>query len=156
MEGVDTALTFQASGAAAGALYEALLLAGAVPRYVGARLGVVRTAEGDELPVEVTIEAAPSVLFDAAALPPGAGAAALARDGLAVEFVQLQYRHCKPLLVPASAAALALPFGSPRGHRLIQRHLETCSGASSPMAAHPRSQAETPNRSARRRTRSSS
>jgi catalase len=42
-------------GAAVGALYDALSLAGAVPRYVGARLGVVRTAEGDELPVEVTI-----------------------------------------------------------------------------------------------------
>ncbi|WP_437999633.1 catalase [Sorangium sp. So ce185] len=99
------------SGAAAGALYDALLTAGAVPRYVGERLGVVRTAEGDELPVEVTFETAPSVLFDAAALPTGANAAALARDGLAVEFVQLQYRHCKPLLVPASAAQLAAAAG---------------------------------------------
>ncbi|NML16089.1 catalase [Azohydromonas sp. G-1-1-14] len=94
-------------GAALESVYQALVQAGAVPRYVGARLGVVQTSSGDALPVEVTIEAAPSVLFDAAMLPPGAGAAAtMAADGLALEFVQQQYRHCKPLLVPIGAALL--------------------------------------------------
>ncbi|HEX6364324.1 MAG TPA: catalase [Albitalea sp.] len=92
-------------------LYRALLDAGAVPRYVGARLGVVTTSEGDELPVEVTLEAAPSVLFDAVVLPAGGGVETLLEDGLAVEFVQLQYRHCKPMLVPASAAPLLQAAG---------------------------------------------
>ncbi len=89
------------------AIYDALLLAGAVPRWVGARLGTVRTTDGDEIPVEVTMETAPSVLFDAVVLPAGGrAAAALALDDLAKEFVTLQFRHCKPLLVPRSGAAL--------------------------------------------------
>ncbi len=93
-------------------LYEALLQAGAVPRWVGARLGVVETADGGELPVEVTIEAAPSVLFDAVVLPTGEEAASkLALDALAVEFVQLQFRHCKPLLVPHGSSALLRAAG---------------------------------------------
>ncbi len=99
-------------GAALEAVYQALVQAGAVPRYVGAKLGSVQSSTGDPLPVEVTIEAAPSVLFDAVMLPPGAGAAAtMAADGLAVEFVQQQYRHCKPLLVPIAAATLLQAAG---------------------------------------------
>lgn len=92
------------------ALYDALLQAGAVPRYVGERLGTVATGDGGQLPVEVSIEAAPSVLFDAVVLP-GAPDLKLSRDGLAVEFVQQQYRHCKPMLVPASAAPLLRQAG---------------------------------------------
>ncbi|MFT3857535.1 MAG: catalase [Aquabacterium sp.] len=91
-------------------LYGELLEAGAVPRYIGERLGQVRTAEGSMLPVEVTIEAAPSVLFDAAVLPPGIGDALMA-DGLAVEFVQQQYRHCKPMMVATSALPLLRKAG---------------------------------------------
>jgi hypothetical protein len=87
--------------------YDALLMAGAVPRWVGARLGTVETASGDELSVEVTMEAAPSVLFDAVVLPAGErAAAALAADELAVELVMLQFRHKKPLLVPRSSMPL--------------------------------------------------
>ncbi len=99
-------------GAALEAVYQALVQAGAVPRYVGAKLGSVQSSSGDALPVEVTMEAAPSVLFDAVMLPPGAGAAAtMAADGLAVEFVQQQYRHCKPMLVPIAAATLLQAAG---------------------------------------------
>jgi catalase len=60
-----------------------------VPRYIGARLGEVRSAEGTSLPVEVTVETTPSVLFDACCRP----AAEAMADALAIEFVQLQYRH---------------------------------------------------------------
>jgi catalase len=86
------------------ALYAALLDAGAVPRYVGARLGTVRTTDGEPWPVEVTLETAPSVLFDAVVLAPGV-ADTLAADPMAREFVELQYRHCKPMLVAASASS---------------------------------------------------
>lgn len=92
------------------ALYDALSDAGAAPRYVGDRLGTVSTADGGTLPVEVTVEAAPSVLFDAVVLPPLAGESP-PPDGLTVEFVQQQYRHCKPMLVPASAAELLAEAG---------------------------------------------
>jgi catalase len=97
-------------GAGLQALYAALLDAGAVPRYVGAKLGTVTTAEGDTLAVDVTMEAAPAVLFDAAVLPPG-GVDALLADAHALDFVRLQYRHCKPLLVPASAQQLLQEAG---------------------------------------------
>lgn len=42
---------------------------GAVPRYVGARLGAVKTAEGEAIEVDVTMETMPSVLFDALIVP---------------------------------------------------------------------------------------
>jgi catalase len=89
------------------ALYDALLGAGAVPRYVGSRLGEVAAGDGEPLPVEVTMEAAPGVLFDAVVLPPGGAAGeVLADDADAVEFVRQQYRHCKPMMVPGSCARL--------------------------------------------------
>jgi len=101
-EGVD--------GAGLRSLYDTLLDQGAVPRLVGPRLGSLPDASGGALPVEVTFETAPGVLFDAAVLP-NAGIAALAEDPHAVEFVQQQLRHCKPLLVPESAHALLAAAG---------------------------------------------
>jgi catalase len=86
-------------GKAMNELHRQLLAQGAVPRFVGPRMGTVQTADGGEIEVEVSLEAAPSVLFDAAVLPDGEAAQALARVGLAVEFVKDQYRHCKPMLV---------------------------------------------------------
>jgi catalase len=47
----------------------------------------------------VTLETSPSVLYDAIVLSGGAAAAALAADGMAVEFLKDAYRHCKPILV---------------------------------------------------------
>jgi catalase len=101
-DGIDTAAT--------AALYDTLTQAGAVPRYVGARLGTVGSADGDPLPVEVTMEAAPSVLFDAVVVPPGVGAG-LAASAEAQEFVRLQFRHCKPMLLALSADALMQAAG---------------------------------------------
>lgn len=102
--------------------YEALLGAGAVPRFVGARLGAVQPVAGPPIEVEVSLEAAPSPLWDAVVLPDGEAAeAALLSLGQAVEFIQAQYRHCKPILALGSATALLeaagvatmLPDGSP-------------------------------------------
>ena len=80
-------------------LHRKLADEGAVPRYVGTRLGTVRGADGSEIDVEVTFETAPSVLFDAVVIPDGeAGVRALSAVGHAVEFVKDQYRHCKTIL----------------------------------------------------------
>ena len=49
-------------GEAAATLHEGLLNAGAVPRFVGARLGQVKTQQGDALEVEVTLETTPRTL----------------------------------------------------------------------------------------------
>ena len=90
---------------AAAALYDALTAAGALPRYVGRRLGRVRAMDGDEtLPVEITLEAAPGVLWDALVLPAGDDAAQrLVLDDHALEFVMQHWRHDKAMLLPFSA-----------------------------------------------------
>ena len=80
-------------------VYSSLAKAQAVPRFVGSRLGRVRTSDGQDIEVEASIEALPSVLWDAVVLPdlPTDGAA-LAAMPEAMEFVKDQYRHCKPIL----------------------------------------------------------
>jgi catalase len=101
-------------------LHAALAAEGAVPRLVGLRLGAVRSISGAALPVEVTTEAMPAVLFDALVVPGGDAVAQFAQDAHAVDFVKTQYRHCKPLLVIGDGAQLlefaripaALPDGS--------------------------------------------
>ena len=109
-------------GAAAETLHAGLLELGAVPRYVGARLGSVATAQGKRIEVEVTFETMPSVLFDAVAVPDGkASVATLSTIGQALEFLKDQYRHAKPILALGAAAELlkraglpaALPSGKP-------------------------------------------
>jgi catalase len=103
-------------------LHTTLLEAGAVPRFVGPRLGSVAVDEGDAIDVEVTIEAAPSVLWDALVIPDGAGAIEILKaNGQALEFVKDQYRHCKTILALGSGAELLeaamipaeLPDGEP-------------------------------------------
>jgi catalase len=113
-EGVD--------GEAAEAVHAHLTELGAVPRYVGRRLGNVETERGEDLEVEVTFETMPSVLFDAVVVPGGRAAVeALAEVGDAVDFLADQYRHAKPILLLGAGAELAegagvaalLPSGKP-------------------------------------------
>jgi catalase len=117
-------------GEAAQALHDGLEQEGAVPRFVGARLGTVETKSGDTLDVEVTLETMPSVLFDALALPGGKAAmTALGNLGHALEFIKDQYRHAKPILALAEAADLVenagisatLPSGEPDPGMLVTR-----------------------------------
>ena len=99
-----------------------LISEGAVPRFVSSRLGAVHPSAGEAIEVDVSLEAAPSVLYDAVVLPSGAAAiATLQQDGRTLEFVKDQYRHCKPLLVLNGADSLLqacgispmLPTGEP-------------------------------------------
>jgi catalase len=108
--------------ASVAACHDALLAQGAVPRLVGIKLGTVADAQGGEMQAEVTLENMPSVLFDAVIVPGGkASADQLGAVGLAAEFLQLAYRHCKPILAFAEGAALlqnagitpTLPDGEP-------------------------------------------
>ncbi len=95
-------------GAGAKALHARLTELGAVPRYVGPRLGAVATEDGDTLDVEVSFEAAPSALWDAVAVPDGRAAVKLLGTlGHALEFLKDQYRHAKPILVLGAGADLA-------------------------------------------------
>ena len=103
-------------------LYASLLEDGAVPRLAGQRLGKVAPLAGEPLDAEITLEAAPSVLYDALVLPDGAAAAAtLGQDASALQFIREQYRHGKPILAVGAGAGLlvsasippALPNGDP-------------------------------------------
>ncbi len=88
-------------------LYDELSSAGALPRYVGRRLGRIVPERGEPIPVEVTFEAAPSVLWDAVVLPSGEAAAdELALDDHVAEFVMQQWRHNKAMLVPQTAEVI--------------------------------------------------
>jgi catalase len=101
-------------GEAARTLHAALGELGAVPRYIGPRLGSVLTEQGDEIEVEVTLETMPSVLFDALAIPGGKPAVThLGNVGHALEFIKDQYRHAKPILALGAAAALVENAGVP-------------------------------------------
>ncbi|MGH8798471.1 MAG: catalase, partial [Caldimonas sp.] len=89
-------------GASLRAAHRALAAAGAAPRFVGVRLGRVQTASGDPIHVEVTLETAPSVTWDAVVVP--ANDDALAGFGQVREFLKDQYRHCKPMLFLGGAS----------------------------------------------------
>jgi catalase len=110
------------NGASAKALHSALVEQGAVPRYIGARLGNVKGEDGTAIEVEATFETMPSVLFDAVAVLDGdAASKILGNVGHAAEFLKDQYRHAKPILALGAGADLVenagiaamLPSGDP-------------------------------------------
>jgi catalase len=77
---------------------QALLTAGAVPKTVAPRLGVVTGKNGRELKVDFSFLTGASVLFDAVFVAPGdASSEALAVEPDAVEFVQEAFKHCKTI-----------------------------------------------------------
>jgi catalase len=95
-------------------LHAMLAEQGAVPRFVGVKLGQAASASGEPIEAEISLEAGPSVLYDALVLPDGqAGVDALMKSGHAIEFLKDQYRHCKPILVLGAASALLDKAGIP-------------------------------------------
>jgi catalase len=102
------------NGDAVKSLHSALVEAGAVPRLVGARLGQVKTADGEALEIEVTLETGPAVLYDALVIPGGHKAIqSLGNVGHALEFIKDQYRHCKPILALREGTTLVENAGVP-------------------------------------------
>jgi catalase len=90
-------------------VHAALVAAGAAPRLVGVKLGSVASAKGPALEIEATLETMPSPLWDAVVVD--ASANALAKVGLAAEFVKEQFRHCKAMLILGDASALLAAAG---------------------------------------------
>jgi len=95
---------------------KALLTAGAMPKTVAPRLGVVTGANGQQLKVDFSFLTASSVLFDAVYVPGGdASVRALLQLDDAREFVSEAYKHCKAIAASAAgvgfvASALAGKF----------------------------------------------
>jgi len=93
--------------ASAVGVHDALLSEGAVPRFVGPRIGLIASASGDVIDCDASLENEPGFLFDAAVVPDGEkGVSSLAKLGQAGEFIVNVYRHCKPLLAIGAGSAL--------------------------------------------------
>ena len=87
---------------------------GAVPRFLGPRIGAVEAMSGEILDADASVETTPSVVYDAVVLPDGEAAVkALLANGQALEFVKDQYRHCKTILAVGGAAAILRAAGIP-------------------------------------------
>ena len=100
------------NGDAVAQLQQAIVAQQAVARLVGPTVGPVKTAEGGTLDADASLENEPGFLFDAVALPDGdAAVQALAGNGLALDFLREQYRHCKTLLILGSAKGLLAKAG---------------------------------------------
>jgi catalase len=83
---------------AVGEMNKALLTAGAAPKIIAPRLGVVTGANGTDLKVDFSFLTAASVLFDAVYIPGGeASVTALTGEQDALEFVQEAFKHCKTI-----------------------------------------------------------
>jgi catalase len=88
--------------------------------------------------VDVSLEAAPAVLYDGLVLPDGTQAVdALGADGRTLEFLKDQYRHCKPILAFGASAQLlqacgidtALPNGQPDPGLIVRSNPSTAGDA---------------------------
>lgn len=93
---------------------QALIEQKAVVRLVGQHVGLLRDAEGQVLDVDASFKNSPASLFDAVVIPDGEAAVqTLLRDGLALEFVRDQFRHCKTLFAIGEGNQLLAEAGIP-------------------------------------------
>jgi catalase len=101
-------------GAAAQRCREALAAQGAVPRFIGPRLGTVSSTTSDPLTIDTSLECAPPVLWDGVVVAGGAESVAeLTGIAMARDFVREQHRHCKTMLALDDGAALFDAAGIP-------------------------------------------
>ncbi len=94
-------------GKALMSLYDSLKDAGAIPEFVGPRLGAYKTADGQKIEAKASMENAAPVVFDALILPDGAkGIDNLLTDAHVMEYVTNQYRHGKTILALGASSRL--------------------------------------------------
>jgi len=86
---------------------EALSAEGAVPRLVGITMGRASSINSPTLDIEVSMDAAASVPWDAMVIPNGEAAIEILLDsGKAHAFLKDQYQHRKPILLLGKAHSL--------------------------------------------------
>lgn len=90
-------------------IHAGLVAQGAVPRFLGVKLGAIEDTSGT-LDIEASLEILPSVLWDGVVMLDGP-TPSLCESGQAVEFLKDQYRHCKPILIFSGARALLEKLG---------------------------------------------
>ena len=97
-EGVD--------GTQLDALRSGLEAKGAIIEIIAAHGGTITCSLGKTVKVDRPAVNAPSVIYDAVAVPGGASAAKLAKTGLALAFVAEAFKHGKPLVFLGDGAEL--------------------------------------------------
>lgn len=86
---------------------EALSAEGAAPRLVGITLGKASSINSPTLDIEVSMDAAASVPWDAMVIPNGEAAIEILLDsGKAHAFLKHHYQHQKPILLLGKAQSL--------------------------------------------------
>ncbi len=94
------------------ALKKAALDAGASVKIVAPKVGGVRLADGTILPADGQLAGTPSLVFDAVAvILSDAGAAALAKEGAASDFVRDAFGHLKAIAIDHGGQALLQQAG---------------------------------------------
>ena len=88
------------------AIQKALMAEEVVVELIAPRAGMVADSSGKAQKVNRAAPNAPSVIYDAVIVPGGASAAACARDGLAIHFVNEAFRHGKPIAAVGEGSAL--------------------------------------------------
>ena len=79
------------------AVKHALMAKEALVELIAAHAGTITDSSGEAQKVNRAAPNAPSVIYDAVVIPGGASAAALAKSGLAIHFLNEAYRHGKPI-----------------------------------------------------------
>ena len=93
--------------AAVDEMNKALLTAGAMPKTIAPRLGVITGAGGVQIKADFSFLTASSVLFDAVFVPGGdASVATLSEQDEVDEFVSEAYKHCKAIAATGAGAGL--------------------------------------------------
>ena len=93
--------------AAVAEMSKQLLTAGATPKTVAPRLGLVSGANGEQLKVDFSFLTGSSVLFDAVYVPGGeASVSALLQETEVQEFVREAYKHCKTIAASGGGVGL--------------------------------------------------
>jgi catalase len=76
---------------------DALMPHEALVELIAAHAGMITDSAGEPQKVNRAAPNAPSVIYDAVVVPGGSSAAALAKSGLAIHFLNEAYRHGKPI-----------------------------------------------------------
>jgi catalase len=104
---VGALVTDGTDAAVVAALRAAIEAEGAVLELIAPRIGGVTLSDGSPVPANQNIDGGPSVLYDAVAvLTSTDGAAALAGDAAAKDFVTDAHAHCKFVAYTASSKSL--------------------------------------------------
>ncbi|CAG8868977.1 Catalase HPII [Pseudomonas fluorescens] len=94
-------------GASVDRLVKAMEAERAQPLLLGPTSAPVKTADGQALKVDASMEGMPSVMFDGVLVPAGAQALeAVSKSGLAIHFLLEAYKHLKPMALDAAAKPL--------------------------------------------------